>query len=256
MSARPRIVVLTAGGTNPAVVINALARHFGAVTVLEEPPESKGTILKRRIRRCGLLPALGQMATMLVSKVGKRFAEPRMREIITAYGLSTDLLPGITTLSISSVNGEDCRAQLARLSPDVIVTVSCRLIGRQTLAALACPVINLHCGINPAYRGQMGGYWALALGDRGNFGATVHLVDAGTDTGATLFEVRPDVSKRDTMLTYPLLLTAAAVAPTIAAVDAALAKKLQPKEASGPSALRYNPPIWTWLANGLTKAIW
>ena len=28
-----------------------------------------------------------------------------------------------------------------------------------------------------------GGYWALATGDVGNFGTTVHLVDAGVDTG-------------------------------------------------------------------------
>lgn len=256
MDRAPSIVVLTAGGRNPAVVIHALARRFGPVTVLEEPPESKGAIFRRRMRRCGAVAAAGQMATMLLAKFARRFAEPRLREIIAAYGLSDAPAEGVTKLAISSVNGADCRAHLARLKPDVVVTVSCRLIGRETLAALPCPVINLHCGINPAYRGQMGGYWALASGDRANFGATVHLVDAGTDTGATLYEVRPAPSPRDTMLTYPLLLTAAAVAPTLAAVEDALSQSLQPKEAPGPSVLRYNPPIWTWLANGLTKAVW
>ena len=55
---------------------------------------------------------------------------------------------------------------------------------------MPCPVLNYHAGITPKYRGMNGGYWALATGDAGNFGATVHLVDAGVDTGGVLHQVR------------------------------------------------------------------
>ena len=133
----------------------------------------------------------------------------------------------------------------------------CRLLTPATLQALQCPVINFHAGINPAYRGQMGGYWALVERDRGNFGATVHLVDKGVDTGATLYEKRLKPSPSDTIATYPLLLTAASVDIAVSAIEDALSGSLAPQPPSpGKSVLRFPPTIWTWLWNGLTKRIW
>jgi len=134
--------------------------------------------------------------------------------------------------------------------------VSTRLMTGQMLDALTVPVLNLHAGINPAYRGQMGGYWALISGDEHNFGATIHLVDAGTDTGATLYQVRPKPSNADFISTYPMLLTAAALDITCKAVDDAMQGHLQPIAATGPSELHFPPTLWRWLWNGLSKGLW
>ncbi len=252
-----RLLVMTAGGVNPNVMINALAARFPDIHVFIEQPESKSVILRRRARRLGWIVAAGQMATMIASRLGKRFTVSRSDAIIAEYGLSPDLHHSLPVTQFASLNDEECRKAANLLKPAAIFTISCRLLTPTTLQALQCPVINFHAGINPAYRGQMGGYWALVEKDRGNFGATVHLVDKGVDTGATLYEKRLKPSPSDTIATYPLLLTAASVDIAISAIEDALSGSLAPQPPSpGKSLLRFPPTIWTWLWNGLTKRIW
>ena len=48
-----RLLVMTAGGLNPNVMINALAARFPDIHVIVEQAESKSAILKRRARRLG-----------------------------------------------------------------------------------------------------------------------------------------------------------------------------------------------------------
>lgn len=252
-----RLLVMTAGGLNPNVMINALAGRFPDIHVFQEEPESKSAILRRRARRLGWIIAMGQMATMIASRLGKRFTVRRGNDIIAEHGLSPDLHPAIPVTQFTSLNDENCRTAANLLKPAAIFTISCRLLTPATLQALQCPVINFHAGINPAYRGQMGGYWALVEKDRGNFGATVHLVDKGVDTGATLYEKRLKPSPSDTIATYPLLLTAGSVDIAVSAIEDALSGSLAPQPPSpGKSVLRFPPTIWTWLWNGLTKRIW
>ncbi len=250
------VVILTAGGTNPWMIINALHAGFADIRVIEEKPEAKSVLLARRIRRFGVVNAFGQMATMAISRFGKRFAEKRIRHIAESHGLSGAENPDIPVFHVDSLNGPACHQLLETLRPAVVLTISCRLLSRATLAAIPCPVINLHSAINPNYRGQMGCYWALVNGDRGNFGATVHLVDAGVDTGTILYQIRTAPEKGDTMLTYPALVTARSVDITRRAVADALAGTLKPGTTSGPSRLHFNVPVWTWLWHGLTKGIW
>ncbi len=251
-----RVVILTAGGANPQILINALAHQFPDIAVIRERPESKWTILKRRARRLGWIEAMGQIATMVVSRLGKKFATRRADEIIEEYGLSTKIDPAIPVHDVLSVNDPACLAAIGKLQPAVVVVLSTRLLSGETLARIPCPVINFHAGVNPGYRGQMGGYWALVNGDPENFGATVHLVDTGVDTGATLHVQKVTPSRSDTMLTYPLLLTAASTGIAIRAVDDVLAGRMRPYAPEGPSKMHYNPAVWTWLRHGLTKRIW
>ena len=250
------VILMTAGGANPRLVINALAPMFPNLTVIEEQPEPKSVLLRRRAKKLGWIAAFGQLATMVVSRLGKNAVRRRSEAIISAHGFSDAANPQTAVIHVPSLNDPACHDAVARLQPKAVLTVSCRLLSRQTLTAISCPVINLHAGINPAYRGQMGGYWALANGDRQNFGATVHLVDAGVDTGGSLYEVRPSPEKSDTMMTYPLLLTAAAIPSVVQALDDALTGTLKPYQAGGASKMHYNPTLWTWLWNGVAKGVW
>ncbi|TWF54255.1 formyl transferase [Neorhizobium alkalisoli] len=251
-----RIVVMTAGGTNPHVMINALARHFPDLHVIEEQPESKMTLLKRRARRFGWFTALGQLATMIASRLGKGVAAKRSEEIIREHGLSGDIDPKIPVTHVASLNDPACHAAVTELKPAAIFTISCRILSPATLAAIPWPVINFHAGINPMYRGQMGGYWSLVGNDAKNFGPTVHLVDKGIDTGGTLYEKRLTPAKNDTMATYPLLMTASATDIAVQALEDAVSGNLKPFQPVGASALRFPPTIWTWIYYGITKRIW
>lgn len=251
-----KIVVMTAGGLNPQVMINALAKHFPGIHVIAEEPESHLAILKRRARKSGWLNALGQLGTSVAGRLGKSVAARRTSEIIEDYGQSGTVDPDIPVSHVASLNDPECHALVAEQQPKVVFTISCRILSAATLAAMPCPVINFHAGINPMYRGQMGGYWARVEKDEGNFGATVHLVDQGVDTGGTLYENRVRPSKTDTMSTYPLLITAASTDIAVQAIKDALAGELKPFKPTGPSFLRFPPPVWTWLYHGLTKGIW
>jgi hypothetical protein len=251
-----RIIVMTAGGTNPQLMINALAAHFPDLHVIEEQPESKAALVKRRARRFGWFTALGQLATMVASRLGKNVAAKRSAEIIRDYGLSADRNPSIPVTQVSSLNDSACHAAVTRLQPAAIFTISCRILSPATLKAMPCPVINFHAGINPMYRGQMGGYWARVGRDEQNFGATLHLVDTGIDTGGTLYENRLVPSRNDTLATYPLLMTAASTQIAAQALRDVIDGTSKPFQPPGVSALRFPPPLWTWLYHGLTKGIW
>lgn len=254
---KSRVIIMTAGGTNPNVMINALSKQFSDIHVIQEEPETKGAILKRRARRLGWITAFGQLGTMVCSRLRKSLATKRSNEIIATYGLDGELHAGIPITRVTSLNDVECHHVVSDLEPAVIFTISCRLLSRATLATFKCPVINFHAGINPRYRGQMGGYWALIENDAGNFGATVHLVDAGVDTGATLYEQRMRPSSSDSISTYPLLITAASTDIAAKAIEDALSGSLSPKKpTAGASALRFPPPVWTWIWYGITRKIW
>ncbi len=251
-----RIVVVTAGGENPNIIINALASRFDEIVVLQEQPESKTLFVRRRARKLGWGAALGQLATMIASRFGKRLTRRRAAEILRSYGVSAETNPLVPVHRIASINDAEGRARLTALQPAVVFLVSCRMLKPETLAAIPCPVLNFHAGINPQYRGLMGGYWALLSNDRENFGATVHLVDEGVDTGGILYQSRQVPSRADTMHTYPLLQTAASTAIAIRSVEDAFAGNLRPVDVAAPSRQWYHPPVWTWVWNGWRRGIW
>jgi len=255
-TANKPIVIVTAGGRNPQIMINAIHARSRNVTVLLEQPESKTLFLKRRIRKLGLIIATGQFATMVASKFGKRLTEKRAAEILRQYNADDRENPATPVIPVESVNTPTAIQHIRAINPAVVFLISCRMLSASTLAALPCPVINFHAGINPQYRGLMGGYWARVKNDEGNFGATVHLVDTGVDTGDVLYQSRMTPSKNDTMHTYPLLQTAASTDIAIRAIEDALSGNLKPLPANGNSSQWYHPPIWTWLWNGVTRGIW
>ena len=66
---RRKVVVMTAGGLNPTVVIQHLATCGFDVEVILENPEAKGEITRRRARRLGWLNATGQLGTMIAARL-------------------------------------------------------------------------------------------------------------------------------------------------------------------------------------------
>ncbi|WP_439627674.1 formyl transferase [Shinella sp.] len=250
------VAMLIQPGPNPEIVVNAMKAAFPNLVVIEEQPESKKLFIRRRAKKLGWMQALGQLATMMVSKFGKRFTTARAQEIIEEFGVSTATDSRIRRVAVPSANSPELLKAIGEIKPAALLLVSCRMMKAETLTAIACPVLNFHAGINPQYRGLQGGYWSRIQSDEANFGATVHLVDPGVDTGDVLYQQRTKPSKRDTMHTYPLLQTAAATGIVVQALHDAVAGKLKPLKIAAPSRQWYHPPIWTWLWNGVTRGIW
>jgi len=256
MASQNKIIVVTAGGAYAWVIVNALANRFDNLEVVLEQPESKSVFLRRRARKIGWFRTAGQFGTMLISRFGKPFAQSRSNEIITSSGAQPELAPEIPVTRVSSANASDCLDLIAAKKPDVVFLAGCRMLSKPTLAAIPCPVINYHSGINPKYRGLAGGWWARATSDHENYGTTVHLVDAGVDTGETLYQAFLTPDPRETLMTDSLAMAAGSREIAVRAVEDALNGNLQTKPSDLPSVQRYHPPIWTYLMTGLSRRVW
>jgi folate-dependent phosphoribosylglycinamide formyltransferase PurN len=250
------VCVVTAGGPYPWIIINALGKEFGPIDVLLEEPEPRGAFLKRRARKIGWLATAGQFGTMILVRLGKKRFAGQIARIVAENGLEEEPKPEHRVTGIGSINSEAFLEAVRHLVPKVILLVGCRIAKPVTLAALKVPVLNYHAGIIPQYRGMNGGYWALASGDVENFGATVHLVDSGVDTGATLYQVRGKPARDDNIMTYAHRLAAMSREMCIEAVRDALEGRLRPVPSDAPSRQWYHPTIWQYFWTGLTRGVW
>jgi folate-dependent phosphoribosylglycinamide formyltransferase PurN len=252
----PPIVIVTEGGPHIWAIVNAINDRLGPVSVILESPESKKQLLLGRARRQGWPQAIGQFGTMVLTRLGKRFFAGHAASIIAEQRLETEPRPGQAIIHVSSANAPECLQAIANVRPGVVLLAGCRLLSKQTLANIPCPVLNYHAGIAPKYRGMNGGYWALACGDVENFGTTVHLVDAGVDTGGVLRQARGKPGPGDTISSYALRQAAFSRDVCVEAVRDALAGKLATVDPGMPSKQWYHPTIWFYLWTGVKSGVW
>ena len=255
-SDRRPIVVVTEGGPHIWAIVNAIADKLGPVRVILESPESKRQLLLKRARRQGWISAMGQLGTMVLTRLGKRFFAGHAARLIAEQKLQTEPKPGQTIVHVPSANGPECLLAIEEIRPGVVLLAGCRLLSKQTLAKMPCPVLNYHAGIAPKYRGMNGGYWALASGDKQNFGTTVHLVDAGVDTGGVLRQARGRPEPGDTISSYALRQASFSREVCVEAVRDALAGKLATTNPGLPSKQWYHPTIWFYLWTGIKSGVW
>ncbi len=213
--------------------------------VIEEEPVSQRVLLRRRAARLGVRRVAGQV---LFRGLAVPFLTVRDRarvaEILRQSGLDTGPLQGVR--HVPSMNSDEGRSLLGGLRPAITVVCGTRILDRETLAALHGPVVNFHAGITPLYRGVHGGYWALAEGRRDLVGSTLHLIDAGIDTGEIVSQTTFDVTPDDSFVTYPYLHVGAVLGPLEKVVEQALAgEKVRgtPLREGLPSKLRTHPTL-------------
>jgi folate-dependent phosphoribosylglycinamide formyltransferase PurN len=233
-----------------------LAARFPDLTIIVEQHVPRLTLIRSRIRRFGLVHTAGQLAFILYSRLIRRAAAGRIGEIVAASGLEARWPDGVERVEVVSVNAPDTVARLQQLHPKVVLVVGTRIISRKVLAAVEAPFINYHDGITPKYRGIHGGYWASAQNDLVNFGATVHLVDPGIDTGEVLYQVRLRPSGEDNYATFSFLQLAAALPFLIRAAEDALAGTMTPQTVDLPSHLWSHPTIWRYFTTGVCRGAW
>lgn len=83
--------------------------------------------------------------------------------------------------------------------PDLVVSAGfMKILGPGFLAEVGAPVVNTHPALLPSFPGIRGVADALAYGVKVT-GATVHLVDEGTDTGPVLAQAAVVVQPGDTV---------------------------------------------------------
>ena len=208
-----KLAVLASPGMSTNILLNWLEDNgFAKVDVLLEEPVSRFTIFRYRARRLGLGPALGQVSFMLLAlPLLRKMAKQRLSEILRLHNLRDTSNHRFPVTRFLTVNDPTVSRKLRELNPDAVLVNGTRIIKENTLRAVSVPFINIHAGITPWYRGVHGGYWARWNNDSENFGATIHLVDTGVDSGPVLTHIRIAPDKRDNFASYPLLQQAAAL---------------------------------------------
>lgn len=249
--ANKKIVMLAGPGESTDILFHALDAEFGVHRIIVETSVSQKQLLKRRAEKLGWRTVLGQIAfKLLVAGPLGRAAQPRLQALKQAHGLNDQPLPPDRTIRVTSVNDPACIAALQSLNPDVVVVNGTRIIAKRVLTSVPCPFINTHAGITPLYRGVHGGYWALANGDAAHCGVSVHLVDAGIDTGGIIAQALIQPGSEDNFATYPLHQLIAGLPLLKDAVRAALAGTIQLRPApEGVSRLWSHPTLAEYRAN-------
>jgi folate-dependent phosphoribosylglycinamide formyltransferase PurN len=246
---QPCVVLLAGPGPSTEVVANFLDSRVPELVVIMEDPPSRRQLALRRARRLGWRPVVGQLLFIVVAlPMLRRGASRRVNDILRAA--SADETPREPDHRVPSVNDAQVINLLTSIRPAMVIVNGTRIIATPVLESADCPVVNLHAGITPRYRGVHGGYWALAEHHPEWVGSTVHLVDAGIDTGGILGQTVFEVTDQDSFATYPTLhlvhglhLLGTQVDKVMAGEDLAPgASNLAPG-----SHLYYHPSVWGYL---------
>ena len=176
------MVLLAGPGYSTDIVANYLAARAPDLVVVVEHPQSRLEMTRRRARRVGWSPVVGQVLFVaLLQPVLSHLGARRRAAVFRAASLDTAYRA--PSHRVLSVNSDETVALLTTLNPAAVVVHGTRIIAKRVLQSVACPVINMHAGITLRCRGVHGGYWALAEQHPEWVGTTVHLVDPGIDTG-------------------------------------------------------------------------
>lgn len=250
-----RVVLLAVDNELCRMAAHWLAGRFPGLAVIVEKRSSRRMLFRRRVERLGLVRVLGQLAFLGFSPLVRWGSRRRIQEIHREFALKSRW-PEVDIIRVPSVNSPECLSHLRQLDPKVILVIGTRIISRAVLSAIPVPFINYHDGITPKYRGIRGGYWAKAENDIENFGVTIHLLDAGIDTGPVLYQARIKPVERDSYATFSVLQLATAL-PLIekAALDS-IAGTLTPCNIDLPSHLWTHPTLWSYILAGLRHGAW
>lgn len=255
-SNRPALAAVTGGGPHAWIMINALRDHFGDFPVIVESPEPSDVFWGRRKKMLGAMTVASMQAARIPIRLTRFGAQKIIDEMIETHGLDPEPRADQDLIHVPSVNSEACREALRQANAQSVFVVSTRMIGHATLDCVDAPFINYHSGVNPKYRGMFGGYFALANGEPENFGATVHLVDHGVDTGDILYRSHVTPDKRDNFHTYLWRIAAGSRSIVIQAIEDAANDALSTVSPDMESKQWFAPTFGGYLWTGLSRGVW
>jgi folate-dependent phosphoribosylglycinamide formyltransferase PurN len=247
-----KIILLASDCESSRWVYHALKEVVDIEAAILEQPISKKELAKNRIKKIGFLPVVGQVLfSTLVVPLLKRRSKIRKAYLVNEYRLNSNGFNNTQTFKVSSVNEEGCLRAIQLLKPDIIVVNGTRIISKKILQCTNAVFVNMHVGITPYYRGSHGGYWALRNKDAENFGTTIHLIDAGVDTGAVLKQVFIKPDKSDNFATYPVLQAAVGIDALKEVLTNMVSGNYETIKHTEKGKMYFQPTLWQYLTGGV-----
>jgi folate-dependent phosphoribosylglycinamide formyltransferase PurN len=133
--------------------------------------------------------------------VAHHFAE-RTRQEETFFGsesaeVTADEACAVRHVAPCELNTDRTASFLRSAGVDTVAVFGTDLIKAPLLEDWAGRMVNLHLGLSPYYRGTGTNFYPLLNEEPEYVGATVHLLDAGIDSGPILRHVRPTIIASD-----------------------------------------------------------
>ena len=185
-----KIGILTSVETRHRFVVNALRERLPVVAVGYQ----QTGYAPARVGVDDLTPAEAKI-------VADHFAE-RSRQEQLFFGAKSDFVMDEATcavrhLSSATLNTEATIKFLESAGVDTVVVHGTNLMKPPLLGHWPNRMINLHLGLSPYYRGTATNFYPLLNEEPEYVGATIHLLDAGIDSGPILRHARPRIVAND-----------------------------------------------------------
>ncbi|MFT4661278.1 MAG: folate-dependent phosphoribosylglycinamide formyltransferase PurN [Patiriisocius sp.] len=249
-----KILIIGTKGISSNIMFNFLEnKQYDSSIVIEESISSV-TLVKNRIKKLGLIKVIGQLMFQVgIAPVLKVFSQGRANEIMGNYNLDKVGIASNKIQYVKTVNSQEMIDIILRVAPELILLSGCRIVSNKTLGKIDIPIVNIHVGITPQYRGVHGGYWAIRSKDQQNFGVTLHYVDAGIDTGNVIAQKQIKFDPKDNFTTYPILQIAEGLILLKDFIENNSKVNLDTENKK--SSLWYHPTAWGYLFNKLFNGV-
>jgi folate-dependent phosphoribosylglycinamide formyltransferase PurN len=243
-----KIIMLAGEDISTNYLYNALNDDIKIDYLIREKRVSRYILIKRRIKTLGYLTVFGQILFKTIIYPYLVYSSKQYQlELIKKYNLNEKLIFA-NEITVDSVNSEETINILKEINPDIVIVNGTRIISKEILNSITGKFINIHVGITPLYRGVYGGYWALVQQDKEHCGVTIHLVDAGIDTGNILEQGLIHPTERDNFSTYQIHQLAVGKELIKKVVKNIINGNMETKPVpAGQSAIWSHPTIWEYL---------
>ena len=126
---RSKIIFLAGNGDSSLYMFNGLKDEHEILNVIIENPVSKKNLLKRRVKKLGVITVFGQLLFQIfLVKILKLVSKKRIEEIKKINKLSLAVIPKNILIKVLSVNSNDCKAIIEKINPDIIFVNGTRII--------------------------------------------------------------------------------------------------------------------------------
>lgn len=172
-------------------IVSTLEREFPALKAVLIENESlafrraRAMTLLRRWRRRGTRRTVAELRDRRLRQVGAAEVSAVANRVLTAAGAPV-VPPDVDTTRCRTVNGRDAEAAIRSCDPDVVIQIGAGILKPNIFRLGRIGTLNVHHGYLPVIRGADSILWALYHGRREWIGVSVHMIDAGIDTGPIL----------------------------------------------------------------------
>jgi methionyl-tRNA formyltransferase len=181
------IVILCSDGPHHKYLLQKLAAHFEIAHVFMEPhQEQLLRLLKRRRWRDYAWARYHGFRRHIL-----RLDVYRARQFL----IGNHSTPPTTT--VRWINDPEVLEFYRHKNPSMTIVIGTSILRKRLLDMITGPVINVHGGHLPYYRGNHCFFFAMYDGRFDKVGTTIHFVDAGLDTGDVIAVATPIITPKD-----------------------------------------------------------